>query len=74
MDYKKQGMRKSTLSTDIIPTKRKNEVLGIQSLVDLNIATKKANLIEKLMSKRTKTVHIIESKMVQEIHLAKKLM
>ena len=40
------------MSTDIIHGRRDEEGLGVQSLMDLNMATKGASIVGKLMSKR----------------------
>ena len=71
--YVRKWAGRSTLSTNIIHARR-DEGLGVQSLVDLDVATKGANLVGRLMSKRLCTRDIMESTMVQEMCSAKKPM
>ena len=44
--YVREWAGRSTLSTDIIHARREDEGLGVQSLVDLDVATKGANLVD----------------------------
>ena len=60
------------MSTDIIHGRRDEERLGMKLLVDLDVATKGANIVGRLMSKRPRTGDLMESTMVQEMHIATK--